>query len=101
MPSPPPEDLPNPGFKPGSPTLQADSSPSELPGISYQLPRILEWLALPTPGELPDLEIEPGSPALQADSLTVELPFPSTQASIKQEKKALNMLMLLPLLGDI
>ena len=29
---PPPGDLPNPGIKPGSPTLQADSLPSEPPG---------------------------------------------------------------------
>ena len=28
----PPGDLPNPGNKPGSPTLQADSLPAELPG---------------------------------------------------------------------
>ena len=32
LPCPPPRDLPDPGFKPGSPALQADSSPSELPG---------------------------------------------------------------------
>ena len=63
--------------------------------------RILEWVAFPTPGELPDLEIEPWSPALQADSLPAELPFLSTRASIRQEKKELNMLMLPPLLGDI
>ena len=29
-----PGDLPNPGIEPRSPTLQADSSPSELPGKS-------------------------------------------------------------------
>ena len=29
---PPPEDLPDPGIKPGSPTLQADSLSSEPPG---------------------------------------------------------------------
>ena len=28
----PPKDLPDPGIKPGSPALQADSLPSELPG---------------------------------------------------------------------
>ena len=32
VPCPPPEDLPNPGIKPRSPTLQADSLPSESPG---------------------------------------------------------------------
>jgi len=36
---PPPRDLPNPGIKPRSPTLQADSLPSEPPGKpSYLLP---------------------------------------------------------------
>ena len=29
---PSPEDLPDPGIEPGSPTLQADSLPAELPG---------------------------------------------------------------------
>ena len=29
LPFPSPEDLPNPGIEPGSPTLQADSLPSE------------------------------------------------------------------------
>ena len=33
---PSPEDLPNPGIKPGSPALQADSLPAELPGNSLQ-----------------------------------------------------------------
>ena len=32
LPFPPPGDLPNPGIKPWSPTLQADSLPSEPPG---------------------------------------------------------------------
>ena len=32
LPCPPPGDLQNPGIKPRSPTLQADSLPSELPG---------------------------------------------------------------------
>ena len=32
LPCPPPEDFPNPGIGPWSPTLQADSLPSELPG---------------------------------------------------------------------
>ena len=31
LPFPPPRDLPNPGVEPRSPTLQADSSPSEPP----------------------------------------------------------------------
>ena len=32
QPFPSPGDLPNPGIKPGSPALQADSLPAELPG---------------------------------------------------------------------
>ena len=32
LPFPSPGDLPNPGMEPGSPTLQADSLPSEPPG---------------------------------------------------------------------
>ena len=32
LPFPSPEDLPNPGIKPGSPALQADALPSEPPG---------------------------------------------------------------------
>ena len=32
LPCPPPGDLPNPGIEPNSPTLQADSLPSEPPG---------------------------------------------------------------------
>ena len=32
LPCPPPEDLPNPGIEPGSPALQVDSLPPELPG---------------------------------------------------------------------
>ena len=34
MPFPSPEDLPNPGIEPGSPTLLADALPSEPPGKS-------------------------------------------------------------------
>ena len=32
QPVPSPRDLPNPGIEPGSPALQADSLPTELPG---------------------------------------------------------------------
>ena len=35
-PFPPPGDLPHPGIEPGSPTLQADSLPSEPPGKPSQ-----------------------------------------------------------------
>ena len=86
-----PGDPPNPGIKPGSPELQADSLLSELPVKPYLTvkwkslshvslfdpldytvhgilqARILEWVDLPNPG------IEPGSPELQVDSLPTEL----------------------------
>ena len=64
LPCPPPGDLPNPGIKPRSPTLQVDSLPSEPPGR----PKNTEVGILPSPGELPDPGIELGSPALHADS---------------------------------
>ena len=34
---PPPEDLPNPGIEPRSPTLKVDSLPSEPPGEAHHL----------------------------------------------------------------
>jgi len=37
LPFPSPGDLPDPGIIPGSPTLQADSLPSEPPGKPYFL----------------------------------------------------------------
>ena len=37
MPFPSPGDLPHPGIKPGSPALQVDSLPSELPGKSVSI----------------------------------------------------------------
>ena len=43
LPCPPPGDLSNPGIKPRSSSLQADSLPSELLGS----PWILEWVAYP------------------------------------------------------
>ena len=55
-------DLPNPGIKPRSPTLQVDSLPAELPGKPKN--------TIPSPEDLPDPGIEPGSPALQADFFT-------------------------------
>ena len=58
------------GIASRSPTLQADSSPSEPPGKPENTGVGCHVLLLrdhPSPG------IEPGSPALQADSLPVEL----------------------------
>ena len=37
LPCPPPGDLPNPGIKPRSPALKADSSPSESPGKPFHI----------------------------------------------------------------
>ena len=50
LPCPPPGNLPNPGIEPRSPTLQADSLPSEPPGKPSP------------PGDLPNPGIEPRSP---------------------------------------
>ena len=43
FPFPSPEDLPNPGIEPRSPTLKADTLPSEPPGKQI----LLEWVAFP------------------------------------------------------
>ena len=48
LPFPSPGDLPNPGNKPSSPTLQADSLPSEPPGKSYYMLRTLLLLKMIT-----------------------------------------------------
>ena len=44
LPFPFPGDLPTPRFKPGSPTLQADSLPTDLPGNSQIGPGMLKLL---------------------------------------------------------
>ena len=62
-------DFPNPGIKPKSPTLLADSLPSEPQGKPKS---IGVGRFIPSPGDLPDSGIEPGSPALQADDLPSE-----------------------------
>ena len=71
-----PGDLPNPGIRPRSPTLQEDSLPAEPsgkpknPGVGCHF--LLQGnLSLPW--------IEPGSPALQADSLLSEPPGKPTK----------------------
>ena len=61
-----PEDLPNPGIEPRSPTLRADSLPAEPQGK----PRNTRF---PSPADVPDPGIEPGCRALLADSLATEL----------------------------
>ena len=67
---PSPGNLPNPGIKPRSPTLQADSllaEPQGKPKNSGMGSLSILQRDLPDPG------MEPGSPALQADSLPTEL----------------------------
>ena len=68
--SPSPGDLHNQGIEPGSPALQVDSLPAELPGK----PKNPGVVAYPFSRELPDPGIKLGSPALQVDSLPAELP---------------------------
>ena len=79
-PFPSPGDLPNPGIKPRSPALQADSLPAEPRGKPKNtgvgsLPLLQDGLEDPTPPlvDPPDPGIQPGSPALRADSLSTEL----------------------------
>ena len=70
LPSPPPGDLPNPGIKPTSPALQADSLPSK----PTKNPKNTGMGNLsPLQGIFPTQE-SLGSHALQADSLPSELP---------------------------
>ena len=57
LPCPPPVDLPNPGIKPKSPSLQVDSLPAEPPGKPKNT-----GVGSPSPGNLPNSGIEPGSP---------------------------------------
>ena len=49
LPFPSPGDLPEPGIKPGSPTLQADALPSELPGKPMLLKLGLKTLSVMLP----------------------------------------------------
>ena len=89
LPFPSPGDLPDPGIKPWSPSLQADSLLSEPLGepkkfVLYYLSILCPWgfsrheywsgLPCPFPGDLPNPGVEPRSPALQADSLPAEPP---------------------------
>ena len=68
------------GLNPGrSPTWQADSLPSELPGKPKNTG--VGSLSL-LQGIFPTPKIEPESPALQADSLPAELPGKSTNIYI-------------------
>ena len=68
---PPPEDLPDPGIRPGSPALQVDSLLSEPPGkpkkIGVGSLSLLQGIFLTQ-------ELNQGLLHLQADSLPAELP---------------------------
>ena len=46
LPFPSPQDIPDPGIKPRSPTLQVDSLPSEPPGKPYSLLQDIEYSSL-------------------------------------------------------
>ena len=70
QPFPSPRDLPNPGIKLSSPSLQADSLPAEPQGKPKNTG--VGSLSLHQ-GIFPDPGIKQGSPALQADSLPTEL----------------------------
>ena len=101
LPFPSPGDLPDPGIKPGPPTLGACSlscwttrekgkvkSLSRVQlfatpwTVAYQAPLSMGFsrqeyqsgLLFPSPGNLLDPRIEPGSPAFQGDALTSEPP---------------------------
>ena len=89
LPFPSPGDLPHPGIKPRSPTLQADTLPSELcltletpwtiacqTRLSMGFPRQEYWsgLPFPSPGIFPDPGTEPRSTVLQEDSLPSKPP---------------------------
>ena len=95
LPFPSPGDLPNPGFEPGFPALQADSVMCQVPScfshvqlfcnpMDYSPPgsfvlgnlqaRILQWLPWPSPGNLLDPGIELmslTSPALAGELFTI------------------------------
>ena len=95
MPS--PGDLPDQGIELGSPGLQVDSLPAELPGmpegrtgmkknqpaqlhfrtttvlaLEFSRPEYWSGEPFPSPGHLPNPGIKPRSPVLQADSLPAE-----------------------------
>ena len=68
QPFPSPENLPNQGIEPRSPTLQANSLPAETQG-KHKNTGVGSLSLLQ---HLPDPGITPGSPVLQVDSLPTE-----------------------------
>ena len=94
LPWPPPGDLPKSRIKPRSPTLQADSLPSETAKPKNTGVGVLSLHPLVHPSsvnswELPNPGIKLGFPALQADSLPGELPRKTLSSLMKihSEKK--------------
>ena len=71
LPCPPPGDLPNPGIKPWSPTMQVNSLPSEPP----RKPKNTGMGSLSLlHGTFPTQKLNQGSPVLQVYFLPVALP---------------------------
>ena len=85
---PPPGDLPNPGIKPRSPTLQTDSLPTKPSGKPKNTGvgslSLLQGVFLTQESNL-------GSPALQADSLPAELPRKSREGEWEKKIKSRKM----------
>ena len=82
-------DLPNPGIKPRSPILHADSLPAEPQGkpknTGVSSLSLLHWIYLLDPG------MELGSPELQVDSLPTEL-FKARPCALLTEFSLLNLI---------
>ena len=94
LPFPSPGDLPDPGIKPGSPDLQADSLPSEPPGKSMSLggqSQRLWCLLRINQDECPkrDVDIRHGLP-LEASSIIPDGGFNWVGGSIRQGPKVGN-----------
>ena len=75
LPFPSPRGIPDPGIEPRSPTLQADTLPSEPSEKPWSSPGQNTGVGsfIPSPEDLPNPGIEPESLALQADSLPTDL----------------------------
>ena len=75
LPFPSPGDLPNPGIEPGSPALQADSLPSELPGKPFNYYLVLVAQSYPTLCD--PMDCSPLSMRFSRQGYWSGLPFPS------------------------
>ena len=65
VPFPSPEDLPNPGIEPGSPSLQADALPSEPPGKTPEAVKVTRLLPIQQGHITPSLQISFSSQSLK------------------------------------